>query len=93
MTLRETVSVSSAEIKGATAYEVSGMTMFLHSFPYFLVYFSELLQLQFPDLACGMDELLFLFFGGIEVSFVAYRFLFWLELINFGTCDVVSIIT
>lgn len=38
VTLQETVAVSSAEISGATAFEVSGMTQYLCSLSYFLFF-------------------------------------------------------
>lgn len=63
VTVQETVSVCSAEITGATAYEVSGTTIYVYIYLHFLthfVFFSlALLELDFP--CYGIEEFLFIY--------------------------------
>lgn len=70
VTLRETVAVSSAEINGATAFEVSGIIML------YLCVFSTL-QLVFPK-SVGLNYIYLAF----VIDIVYFCFAIWLRVID-----------
>lgn len=92
MTIRETVSVSSAEINGATAYEVAGTAIFLCCFALFspkLLQSNFKIRIEIHDFffSCYIAEIISCIFIFCCKSLEVCTFVMWLMWLNRFICS------